>query len=156
MGPNFYGIYQISINSSGQFNVPTEQLDVLRVLTEESGARLWVTRDVDDECLTIYRHDEWSVIRKKIQQLQNFTKEFRRISRRMIGNSKQVSIDAAGRILIPKELRNRCQLKTRALFVGNGDRIEIWDRDLFEKAEQRFDEDKLEFPDKYDKYLKKV
>ena len=83
MGPNFYGIYQISINSSGQFNVPTEQLDVLRVLTEESGGRLWVTRDVDDECLTIYRHDEWSVIRKKIQQLQNFTKEFRRISRRI-------------------------------------------------------------------------
>ncbi len=156
MDADFSGIDQISIDAKGRFQVPKGQLDMLRVMTHAHGGQVWVTRDVHENCLTIFLGDRWSVISSDLKKAQNFTSEFRRLSRRVLGNSKSVAIDAAGRMLIPKELREKCNLKTRALFVGNGDRIEIWDRDEFDRAEQQMTEDMIANPDKYNEILSRL
>ena len=156
MSSDFSGIDFISISAKGQFQVPKEQLEQLRFLSRNDGNRLWITRDVHENCLTIFLNDRWTVITEKLKRQQNSTREFRRLSRRVLGNSKSISIDAAGRMLVPKALRENCELKTRALFVGNGDRIEIWDRDAFDKAEQGMSEDMNANPEKYDAILSQL
>ncbi len=156
MSVEFSGIDQISIDPKGRFQVPKEQIELLRTLSRASNGQVWLTRDVHENCLTLFLSDRWAVITADLSKQRNFTSEFRRLSRRVLGNSKSVSIDAAGRMLIPKELREISGLKTRALFVGNGDRFEIWDKDAFDRAEQQMTEDMVDNPDKYNEILSQL
>lgn len=55
--------------------------------------------------------------------------------RRLIGgNSASVTLDKAGRILIPTEMAESVAIKDEALLVGLVDRFEIWNPERYETA----------------------
>jgi len=47
--------------------------------------------------------------------------------RLLVGFAQEVEPDAAGRLLIPPELRDFAKIDRQVMFVGQGSHFEIWD-----------------------------
>ena len=57
--------------------------------------------------------------------------------RLMLAGASDVFLDSQGRILIPDYLRNYAGLKKETVVAGLYNRIEIWDRETWEKYKQK-------------------
>ena len=53
--------------------------------------------------------------------------ETRGFNRFMLAGAAEVSVDSVGRILIPEHLRNFAGIKSKVVFAGVYNRIEVWD-----------------------------
>ena len=73
--------------------------------------------------------------------------------RKKMANCVQVSIDSAGRILVPKKMLEQCGIAKQALLCGVGNHMELWDPDEYERFNSAESADELEL-DEYvaDKY----
>jgi MraZ protein len=54
------------------------------------------------------------------------------LERFFYGNSKDVELDKAGRVIIPAFLSEHAKLQKDILVVGAGDRLELWSRELWQ------------------------
>jgi len=55
---------------------------------------------------------------------------------KLFGSKQYVTVDQAGRMLIPAKLRQFASLDKTIVIVGADDHIELWDEDLLEKYEE--------------------
>jgi MraZ protein len=55
----------------------------------------------------------------------NLSSNARNLSRAILGNSFEVSIDKAGRVLLPKQLAEMVGIDKEVTLVGVGDKIEV-------------------------------
>ena len=88
---------------------------------------------VDRECLLIYPLPDWEEFERKLMAVPNFNPVARRLQRIMMGYSKDLHMDAHGRVLLPKELREVSNLDRRAMLLGQGNKFELWDEDLWNR-----------------------
>ena len=65
---------------------------------------------------------------------------------KMYGMREKITVNQAGRILIPQSLREYASLGKMVMIIGAEDRIEIWNEDIYKQAEA-FYEDKIEIFD---------
>lgn len=92
-----------------------------------------LTIDTEERCLLLYPLSEWEEIEKKLAVLPSFNPAARRIQRLLIGHAVDVEMDGQGRVLLPPLLREYAELQKRAVLVGQGKKIEIWDETHWEK-----------------------
>jgi MraZ protein len=77
---------------------------------------------------------EWEILMQKVNKLNRFKKKNNDFIRRFTAGLKQVEVDAAGRLLIPKDLVAFSGI-TKDIVVSSAiNIIEIWDKDNYEKA----------------------
>ncbi len=57
------------------------------------------------------------------------------------GSASEGSFDKQGRVLVPPSLRKAAHLEKDVVLVGVQDRVEIWDRALWEERSQVSEED---------------
>lgn len=121
----FRGINTVSLDDKGRLAIPARCREVLDI--SNSHGQLVVTIDTEERCLLMYPLIFWEDIEKKIENLPSFNYVARRIQRLLIGHATEIALDNQGRILLPQELREYANLKKRAVLVGQGKKIEIWD-----------------------------
>ena len=103
----------------------------------------------DGECLEVYPLPEWERMEAKLREQSRFNSDVRDIGRLYVSRAKDVTLDAAGRILIAPDTRRDAALERNVTIVGGGlDKFEVWDRARFEEYE-RTGQPKL--PSLYDK-----
>jgi MraZ protein len=140
----FRGRYQHTIDPKGRLSVPAR---FRQALTRYEGADLVVVPD--GECLEVYPLPEWERMEAKLREQSRFNSEVRDISRLYVSRAKDVTLDAAGRILLAPDTRREAGLEKNVTLVGGGlDKFEVWDRARFEEYE-RSGQPKL--PSLYDK-----
>jgi MraZ protein len=66
------------------------------------------------------------VIERQIDNLPSFNKTATRIKRMLIGHATEMALDAAGRILVPAELRGHADLDKEVVLLGQGKKLELW------------------------------
>jgi MraZ protein len=81
-----------------------------------------------ENCLTLYPMNEWEKVTARLSKLNLFKPKNRMFYRLFHQGAKQLSLDNAGRILIPTSLMERIGLKKDIMLTAYNDRIEIWDR----------------------------
>jgi MraZ protein len=54
--------------------------------------------------------------------------------RKILGSAKEVSVDRAGRVAVPRELREYAGLERDAVWVGLDAKVELWSRARFDAA----------------------
>ncbi len=124
----FKGFSTISIDAKGRLAIPARHRDQLS--TEEFSA-LVLTLNPWDRCLWLYPSSEWEVIEDKLQGLSDFDRESRRTKQIIRGYATDCSLDGQGRVLLPNELRKFALLDKRVAFLGQGNKFEIWDDDIW-------------------------
>ncbi len=96
----------------------------------ELGSKFIVTRGIE-KCLFVYPVDEWNKIIEKLNTLPFTNKDARTFMRMFLSGATECELDNNGRICINGPLMNYASLKKECVMIGVGERIEIWDQDMF-------------------------
>jgi MraZ protein len=87
---------------------------------------------------------EWNIMMQKINKLNRFVKKNNDFIRRFTAGVKVIEIDNLGRLLVPKDLTNFAQITKDIVLSSAVNIIEIWDKELYEKA---IDDSVMDFAD---------
>jgi MraZ protein len=80
------------------------------------------------QCLAIFPSEIYEELSSRLSAASSVVDSIQRGQRLIIGMSHPCPVDRAGRILVPTKLREWAGLKRDVVFMGVGNRIEIWDR----------------------------
>ena len=107
--------------------IPTRHRE--RIATRCDGQMI-VTVD-KDHCLLLYPLPDWEELERKLVRLPSMNKIARRIVRIMVGYATEVDMDANGRILVSRELRDFASIDKQAMLIGQGNKFELWDEEIW-------------------------
>nr|WP_321231970.1 division/cell wall cluster transcriptional repressor MraZ [uncultured Psychroserpens sp.] len=125
------GTYECKVDAKGRLMLPAAiKKQLLPVL--QNGFVL--KRAVFQPCLELYPMSEWEMLMQKVNKLNRFKKKNNDFIRRFTAGLKQIEIDAAGRLLIPKDLVAFSGITKDIVVASAINIIEIWDKDNYEKA----------------------
>ena len=115
----------------GQFNHTIDDKNRLSLpakFRQEMGKKVVITPGLDS-CLFIFTMKEWEKIseRLSVRESSMLQADNRSLNRYLLGMAVEVEVDSVGRMLLPEHLRDRARLKTKVVFIGVRDRVEIWD-----------------------------
>ena len=128
----FRGINNIAVDAKGRMAMPARYRERL---LEACGGRLIVTVD-QDHCLLVYPLPEWEIIETKLNELPSLNKTARLLQRLLIGHATELEMDGQGRILLPAMLRDFAGLNKKAILIGQGKKLEIWDEDIWTENQE--------------------
>jgi MraZ protein len=136
----FRGASALNLDSKGRLAIPVGYRDEL---VERSDGKMVVTvTNTQEQCLWLYPLDEWSVVEEKVVKLSSFDPVHQKFKRFFIGYAREVEMDKSGRILLPATLRTFALLEKSVYLVGQGNKFEIWNEELWNaKCEQWLKED---------------
>jgi MraZ protein len=120
----FLGQYSHSIDSKSRLTVPARFRAALA-----SGA--YIVQGFERN-LMVYTTDSFQRLAKRADTHTMTDPEVRAMRRVVFGGAREVSLDSAGRILLPSFLKNYAALGSDAMIVGAGEYFEIWDPDAWE------------------------
>jgi MraZ protein len=129
----FRGQFEHSIDAKGRTSLPARYRELLAARGSD---RLVITTDVEP-CLLAFPLDHWQAFEAKLAALPALDQRVKLVKRIYVGSAHEVSIDGAGRILIPPTLREYAGLGKEALFTGLIDRVEVWSRDGWQTNRER-------------------
>lgn len=129
--PGFSGKYYYTLDLKGRIIIPAPFREIL---SSNYSLRLIFTNDAFDRCLCAYPVDEWNKLMEKVKEKPQASDALRYFMRRVIGSAIEGEIDKQGRVLIPSALRVDAGLNGEVVMVGQGNRIEVWDRKEFESV----------------------
>lgn len=97
------------------------------------GDRVMLTQSFQDDCLVALTEAEFAATAEKIKQLPASNPAVVAYKRYFVAPATLLVVDKAGRVNVPKELREYAGLEREVMWVGVVERIELW-------SKQRWDE----------------
>ncbi|MEO8236399.1 MAG: division/cell wall cluster transcriptional repressor MraZ [Flavobacterium sp.] len=125
------GTYECKVDSKGRLMMPNPLKKQLNTSLQEGFV---LKRSVFQQCLELYPMQEWNLMMQKINKLNRFVKKNNDFIRRFTAGVRVIEIDATGRLLIPKDLAVFASVSKDIVLSSAVNIIEIWDKDLYEKA----------------------
>lgn len=115
------GEFRHTIDDKNRLSLPSK-------FRKEMGKNVVVTPGLDS-CLFIFTMKQWEKISGHLSAGESsiLQADNRGFNRFLLGGAVEVEIDAVGRMLLPEHLRERAKLKSKVVFIGVGDRAELWD-----------------------------
>lgn len=123
-GGMFIGEYHHSVDTKGRVTIPTKFRD-------ELGETFYITKGFD-ACLFVFSEKEWGIFLTKLQNIKLKSKDARRIQRFFLSSSIECSLDKQGRALLSIPQRDYATIKKEVAIIGVSDRLEIWDKELWQ------------------------
>jgi MraZ protein len=118
------GEYEVKLDAKGRFLFPVSLRKQLSPAAQEN----FMLNKGFEECLTLYPMNEWDKLSEKLSKMNLFKPKNRMFYRLFHQGAKQITLDNAGRILIPVNLIERVGLDKDVMLIAYNDRIEIWDK----------------------------
>jgi len=87
--------------------------------------RVVVVRSIES-CVLLLPLDYWARVRRGIVRPSFLNEEASVFRRLLMSEAEDVALDKAGRIRIPDSLLVRAGIVTAAVFVGQGEYLELW------------------------------
>lgn len=125
------GTYHHNIDAKGRMSFPTKLRDLL-------GGEFYVTKSINQKCLTIYSKSEWEKLANKVAALPDSMGGLD-IKRWLFSGAGELVPDKQGRVLIPSDLRDFAGLKKDVVVIGLDDKAEIWDKELWDAQQNNMD-----------------
>ena len=131
--PMFIGEYTHTVDEKKRISLPSK-------FRKELGKKIVVTHGLDN-CLLVYSLRSWGEIAQKLGSLPMGQRDTRGFGRFMLAGAVEMDVDSIGRILVPEFLRDYADLKTKVVFAGVYDRIEIWNDRQWVLYKKRIEKD---------------
>ena len=128
---NLIGTYECKADIKGRVMVPSS---LKKQLTPVMANGFVIKRAVFQSCLEMYPMAEWNALMEKVGTLNRFNRKNNDFIRRFTAGVKTVELDAAGRLLIPKDLLLFAGIKKEIVVSSAINIVEIWDKEKYEKA----------------------
>lgn len=138
---NLIGTYECKIDAKGRLMLPQAFKKQLAPILQDGFV---LKRAVFQKCLELYPIAEWNILSAKVNKLNRFNKKNDEFIRRFNAGVKTVEVDGTGRVLVSKDLGVFAKLEKSIVVNAAFNILEIWDKDLYEKA---IDEAAVDFAD---------
>lgn len=96
-------------------------------IPKEAGNEFVINRGFD-KCLTLFTRADWDKEVEKLDSLNAFNRKDRQFMRLFNSGATEISIDNAGRILIPQRLLEYAEIEQEVVFYAWGNKIELWSK----------------------------
>lgn len=114
----FIGEYRHSLDDKSRVIIPAKY-------REQLAAQCVLTKGLDG-CLFIYTQTEWTSFELKLKALPLTNTNARKFVRFFLSGAVECTADKQGRILMPNHLKVYSGIEKDIVFIGMGNRIEVW------------------------------
>jgi MraZ protein len=128
MGTSFLGRFDYSIDAKGRVNIPAKFRKGLNPEAEET----FVICRAPCSCLRAYPMDKWKKRQAELDALAE-TPEGLKLKRHTYGTLSESTLDAQGRVSLTQVQMKLAEITKEVTLVGEGDYVEIWDTEKFNK-----------------------
>lgn len=132
----FIGEYHHTIDAKKRLAIPAK-------FRKKIGENAVLTRGLD-QSLFLYPVKEWEALAEKLSKLPIGESATRSFVRLMLAGAVEVELDALGRILVPDYLKDHAGLKKNVVVAGLYNRLEIWDREIWQDYKKISEKTSLE------------
>lgn len=119
------GEYSHTIDEKGRLIIPAK-------LRDDLGESVVICNGLEG-CLFVYSQEEWEKFVDELDTLPRMNKDARMFKRYFFGSASPGTFDRQGRVSVPAPLRKAANLEKDVVLVGVQDRVEIWDKALWEE-----------------------
>ena len=115
------------IDAKGRFFIPTK-------VREKLGDEVFVTNGLDAGYLSVYSKARFDHVTERINALNQLDPKVRQLSRAIISEALDVSVDSQGRIAVCSELWERINVKPgeEICVFNNADKLEICSKSFYD------------------------
>ena len=135
--PSFKGEFEHSVDNKGRVAFPAK---LRKALSHQANEQFTILRGIEP-CLYLYPGDEWEKVEEKLSEISNFNKRGRTVKRNFLRYAEDLSLDKQNRIPIPSSLKDYAAIDGTAVFIGNGDMIEVWSPKNLEEIDSNLSSD---------------
>lgn len=128
----FLGSFRHQIDQKNRMRVPAK-------FKQELGSSFVITKGTSS-CLFLLPEQNNSLL-QKIAEVPVFNTEAQKSVRAILASAFVAEEDGQGRVLLPKELLVHANITKNIVFVGVGQRVEIWSEEAWEKYNSETDFD---------------
>ena len=124
------GTHSYSLDPKGRVSLPQR----FRAAFDEG---LYLTLG-QDRCLYGFPRAEWERRSEEVASFPLSDNDGRAYARLFFGSSDEAKVDSQGRVTIPQRMREVVGITKDVVVLGVRDRMEIWDRETWERYEQAY------------------
>ena len=124
------GTHSYQLDPKGRVSLPAR-------FREAFADGVWLTIG-QDGCLYVFPRAEWQRRSDEVASSPLSDADGRAYSRLFFGSSDEAKLDSQGRVTIPQRLRETVGITKDVVVLGVRDRMEIWDRESYERYEASF------------------
>jgi MraZ protein len=124
------GEFKHNLDAKNRIFIPAKMRD-------ELGETFIVAKNIREKCLKIYSRTEWDKYIKPLTEQSR--KLVDKVLRYLSSSSAEVTPDAQGRIVLPKELISYAEIQRNVVVVGCYDCAEIWAEESYNKLKEEED-----------------
>lgn len=125
IGKMLIGNYTNKVSQKGRTAVPAS-------FRKKLGKKVVITKGFEGS-LFLVSQGNWQKVVTGVESEGFLLSPSREAQRFILGNAFKVDLDAQGRLVIPQALRDFAQIQKNAVFVGVGNRVEVWDEKKWQK-----------------------
>ncbi|WCT11303.1 division/cell wall cluster transcriptional repressor MraZ [Mucilaginibacter jinjuensis] len=125
---HFLGEFECKLDAKGRMMIPT---GLKRQLPEAEAEGLVINRGFEKH-LVIYTRKEWNLIIEDLAKLNQYEKRTREFIRYFTRGATELSLDANGRILLPKALLEYAGIGNDVVLACQLNKIEVWDQKAYD------------------------
>ncbi len=125
------GTYEAKIDAKGRFMFPAPFKGQMK---DEISAGFVIKRSIFKRCLELFPMEAWQAESAMVMKLNMFKKKNAEFATKFMAGVKPIELDGTGRILIPKDLLKYAGITKEIVLTSVVNRIEIWDKEAYEKA----------------------
>lgn len=125
---NFLGEFDCKLDAKGRMMIP---VGLKKQLPEAVNEGLVINRGFEKH-LVIYTRKEWNKIVDDLSQLNQYEKKTREFIRYFTRGASELTLDSAGRVLLPKALLEYAGINADVVLSCQFNKIEVWAQDAYE------------------------
>jgi len=127
------GQYKSKLTEKNRISVPKK-------IRDELGDEMVIAKWYED-CLVLVSSANWEKLLRRLIGKQEFViSSVRDIDRFIMAGAFEVSLDGQGRFVLPEELIKYANVHEEIVFIGLGDRVEIWAEEIWRELEKSAEE----------------
>jgi MraZ protein len=137
------GGHDCTLDAKGRVLLPGA---IKRQLSDVVHQGFVIKRSFFQSCLELYPRPVWDKQMRQISKLNRFIKKNNDFVRLFMAGVREVELDSAGRLQIPRDLVVFAGMKTDIVISSLTEILEIWDKDKYESqmnASESIDREKL-------------
>ncbi|WP_426670945.1 division/cell wall cluster transcriptional repressor MraZ [Mucilaginibacter sp. McL0603] len=126
--PHFLGEFECKLDAKGRMMIPVA---LKKQLPEAESEGLVINRGFEKH-LVIYTRKEWNKIVDDLSKLNSYEKRTREFIRYFTRGATELSLDASGRVLLPKALMDYAGINVDVVLACQFNKIEVWAQDAYD------------------------
>lgn len=130
----FQGLHNCLLDEKGRVAFPAALRSTLEAIG--GGERFVLTLSFYESCLVAWTEQQFADTAARLRGLPPSNPSVMSFRRTVIASATTVSVDRAGRVSVPKELRDYAGLEREVVWAGMDETIELWSKARWDEFNQ--------------------